>query len=1006
MQSKIFNIKMKIKLLSLLFFITLSFSAYSQKSISNEYPDNLFNQGKEMFLDKNYVGAQNTLTQYLRVAKDRQLISEADYMIAASDYFRGKENSIEILRDHLDKYPETYHRNEISFYVGSSYFSQKDWNKALFWFDQTDVDYLNYADQEDFTFRSSYANLQSGKRAEAARGFEMLTRNSDKYYEAATYYKAYIDFQDEKYDQAVSVFERLKNNPEYAEQSYFFITQSLFLKNDLAAAINAGQDYLNKYPDNNNSAEIYRILGNSYFRTNNIQQSISNYEKYLSREKRPFREDMYQLGTAYSQIGDPQKSIHALQFSASKDDQLGQAAYMLLGQNYLKTGDNTNALMAFDAASRANFDPSIKEVALYNYAMLVHKTSLSVFDQSITVLQRFLQEYPNSRYVEEINNQLASTLLSTNNYQAALNVINQMRSPGRQILEAKQAILFQLGAQDFIDGDYRQAIEQFTESALMGNYDIKTRNEAYFWRAESFYRLNNNRTAISDYQNYITASNPSAENYAVALYNLGYSFFNLKEYNNALSRFREYVSHEKDKNSLRYSDAFNRMGDCYLYNRNFTEAERMYAQASQANNQAAEYADFQRAFVLGLTHNYNGKVSALDAMMRKYSQSQYFDDALYEKGRALIMMGREQDAIAVLSQLVRDYPESNIAPQAGVLLGQSYYNTNNTNQAIQIYKNVAQTYKNTESARMAIQSLEGIYRDINDISSYANFVNSLGSGIVVTASRQDSLTYLAAENVYMKVHNADAANAMSNYLRSYPNGSFAGDAHFAIGTIAYESKNYDKALDEFNRAISAGNARNAAKALALVGEMQYERGNVQESYDAFKQLERIAVNADERSIGQAGILKTSRNNPNEMIQAANQLLANDKTTPEIRNQAFLYRAKAYLETGDTNKAQTDLTEAAKDTRSVYGAEAQYLLAETYYKNRSYDSAERQVIDFMKQNTPHAYWMARAIIVLADTYQAKGDNFQAKQYLESLDANYTGDEADIRDMIKSRLDALK
>lgn len=979
----------------------------AQKSITNELPARLFIQGKEMFLNNNYTGAENTLTEFKQSSKDKSLLLETDYMIAASSYFRGKENAAIVLREYLDTYPESYHRNDICFYIGSSFFKDKEWDKALYWFKQSDVSYLSLNDQEDYTFRSAYSNLQQGNKAEAYNRFSALAKNSNRYYEPATYYKAYIDFHDGNYDEALNVFGKLKNVPEYKEQSLFFITQGQFLKGDLNGAITAGLNYLNSYPDNQNSGEVYRILGNSYYRQGQQQEAISFYEKYLSKTDKPFREDMFQLGTAYSQAGSPQDAIRALQFAASKEDKLGQASYMLLGQNYLKINDNTNALMAFDAASRVQFDPAVSEVALYNYAMLVHKTSLSVFDQSITVLQRFLQEYPNSRYVNEINKQLASTLIATKNYQAALNVIDQMRNPGQQILEAKQTILFQLGAQDFIDGKYDNAIQRFNNCISMGNYDIKSKNEAYFWRGESYYRKNEYTTATKDYQSYISQTTPSAENYTSALYNLGYSFFKEKQYPNSLNSFRQYVSQEKNRQNLTYADALNRIGDCYLYSRNFGEAERAYAQASNNNQQSAEYAEFQKAFVMGLQHNYNGKISALDAMIRKYPESQYVDDAMYEKSRALVMLNREQDATSVLSQMLNKYPDSNIAAKAGVLLGQSYYNINQTNQAIAAYKKVVDINKNTEEARIALQSLEGIYRDMNDISSYANYANSLGSGVIISTSRQDSLTYLAAENVYMKGRSAEAVNAMKKYLQSHPNGQFTGDAHYYIGIVAYEKKDNSTALSEFNQTVQSGNAKNLSKALLHIGEIQLANNDSQSAYNTFKQLERAAVNAEERNAAQLGILKTAgtSGNNNEIITVATQLLSSDKTSPEVISEARLARAKAYLATSATSKATEDLTKAATDTRSIYGSEAHYLLAETYFKAKSYDKAEQQVLSLMKQGTPHAYWLARAIIVLSDTYKAKGDKFQAKQYLESLNANYTGDESDIRTMISERLASL-
>ena len=73
---------------------------------------------------------------------------------------------------------------------------------------------------------------------------------------------------------------------------------------------------------------------------------------------------------------------------------------------------------------------------------------------------------------------------------------------------------------------------------------------------------------------------------------------------------------------------------------------------------------------------------------------------------------------------------------------------------------------------------------------------------------------------------------------------------------------------------------------------------------------------------------------------------------------------------------------AQDTRNVYGAEAQFILADTYYRWKSYDRAESQVKAFMQKGTPHRYWMARALIVLSDTYRAKGDEFRPNNTLKA------------------------
>ena len=648
--------------------------AHAQKSAYTVMPDRLFSQGKEMFLDKNYVGSQNTLQEFKRLSKDSKLIQEADYMLVSSLFYQGKANAGLLLKDYLDQYPETYHRNQICFFIGTAHFDEKDWKKALYWFSQADMDYLTVDEQEDYSYRMAYSSLQNGERTEAKRLFGLLSRNSKKYAEPASYYLAYTSFQEGEYDQTLPILRRLKNKPEYKETATFFLIQSAFLQGNLNETITEGQDYISSYPDKENSLEVYRLLGNSYYRLGNTSNAIRNYEKYLQGTTVPFRDDMYQLAEAYYQTGDYRNAVNALKNVASTTDKLGQAGQMLLGQSYLKLNDTQNAVMAFAAAARSGFDPAISEEALYNYVMIRNRDGGSAFGEAITASQQFLTEYPQSKYTDEVNSVLATTLLASKNYSTALAAINNIKSPGKQILDAKQVILYQLGVQNFIDKKYDLAASDFNAAINMGSYNTEARNEAYFWRGEIAYRSEDYQAASRDFSTYLTQSSTSGKNYTLALYNLGYTSFQTKNHGKALTDFRKYVSAETNRQSPNYSDALNRIGDCYLFTRNFSEAEKSYSQAAVASPSNADYSDFQKAFVLGLQRNYNGKVSALNNMMSKYPDSEYYDDALYEKSRALVMLNKEAEAAAVLEKLLKDYPKSNLAQKAGVKLGQLYFN--------------------------------------------------------------------------------------------------------------------------------------------------------------------------------------------------------------------------------------------------------------------------------------------------------------------------------------------
>ena len=143
----------------------------------------------------------------------------------------------------------------------------------------------------------------------------------------------------------------------------------------------------------------------------------------------------------------------------------------------------------------------------------------------------------------------------------------------------------------------------------------------------------------------------------------------------------------------------------------------------------------------------------------------------------------------------------------------------------------------------------------------------------------------------------------------------------------------------------------------------------------------------------------------QTIASANQLLSEAKLDPEVHTEALYYRGKALLQSGQTQAALSDLQLLAKDTRTLYGAEAKYLVAWMHYQAKQFDLAEQEILQFIDHSTPHAYWLARSFVLLADVYVATGKPLDARQYLLSLQQNYTVDD-DIQPMIRERLEKLK
>lgn len=985
-----------------------SHMASGQRSYQFDAPNRLFVEGKELFSLKNYSGCIDKLEAYKQHSTDADLIQEADYMLVYSAYEQGRPNAVELLKDYLDVYPASRHADEVNFLIGSAHFGQGEYQKAIFWFNESNIDMLSPEQQEAYCFRLAYSLLQIGDMEKARGYFARIEQIGTKYREASTYYVAYIDYATGKYNNALVEFTRLKDLPDYKERSLYYITQIYFIQNKYEKVISEGKELLASYPDSENNSEVYRIMGNAYYHLGNEDQAINMLSKYVSSTDSPLRGDLYILGVCYYNKGNYSSAVNALGRTVRENDALSQNAYLYLGQSYLKLKDKNNARMAFEAAATSSFDKQVKEAAMYNYALLIHETAFTGFGESVTIFEDFLNDFPNSKYADKVNDYLVEVYLTTKNYQAALNSIDKIKHPSTKILEAKQDILFQLGTQAFTNMELDKAVDLFSRAISLGAYNLESRNDAYFWRGESYYRQGEYNKAISDYRTYLNNTRQrNTDMYALAHYNLGYSYFKLKEYGEALNRFRQYVNLESNQQTPAYADAYNRIGDCLFHNRQFAMAEENYTRAAQLQPSAGDYSVYQKGFLLGLQKDYKGKISVMDRLIREFPESQYVDDALFEKGRSYVLLDNNQTAAASFEQLMRDFPQSSLARKAGVQLGLIYFNDNQPEKAADAYKSVISNYPGSEEAKVALQDLKSVYIELNDINSFAAYANSLGGNVRFEVSEQDSLTYLAAEKLFMRGDNEGARRSLTNYLQTFPQGAFSSNANFYLASIAFAKKDLEEAKRLFSLVLESGDTKFREESWARKAEIEYLDKDYAAAMESFKHLQAVAENPENKEAAKLGLMRCAEltGQPQEALLAANDLLKEPKLSPEIMSEARYVRAKAYISLKQENKALADLKEISKDTRTIHGAEAKYLLAQLYYDNKDDKNAETVLMNFIENGTPHQYWLARGFILLVDIYIRQGDDFQARQYLTSLQNNYKGDD-EIAAMIEDRLGKLK
>jgi TolA-binding protein len=981
-------------------------SLSAQRSASFISPDRLYQEGKLMYDNQNYAGCTEKLLEYKKTANNPDLIQEADFLLAASGFYEKKGNAGLELKYYLDKYPVNRHRDEACFMIASSHFSEKEYGIAIFWFAQVELDNLSDEQQEDYAYGLGYSYLETGNKAEAKRLFSLLKTNSSRYETAATFYLAYIFYTENDYSQALSLFNQLKDLEKFKPDVLYYMTQIHFAQGRFIQTINEGTNLLNNYPSNEYNVEINRLVGLSYYHESDYPNTIRFLGRYVSSAQHPQAEDLYILGLSHYFQKDYVSAIEQFSLSNPGHTALGQNTYLFLGQAYLNNGDTNNALRAFESASRLDFDPQIKEASLYNYAMLLHQNSVSAFGESVTVLENFLNTYPNSIYTDKVNDALVDVYLTTKNYDTALTSIAKIKNPGTKILEARQKIYFYLGTVLFTNGHYDEAIANFTQSISAGNYAANERDESVYWRGESYYKKGDYTQAASDYQAYLNTSRPSAGLQLLATYNLAYCAFNRQQYSAAENGFLRFIRQEKNRTAL-LADAYARLGDCYFNGRQFSHAENAYNNAISTMPSAGDYSLFQKGIVMGLQKNYTGKIAQMDRLAADYPQSPYLTDALYEKGRSYVLLEDNKAAIEAYQSLCNRFPESNNARKAGLQIGLLYFNDNQPQNAAQAYKKIIEKYPGSEEAKVAVQDLKSVYFDLNDVNGYAEYVRSLGGAVRFDVSEQDSLTYLAAERFFMRNDAKQAQASMLNYLQSFPSGAFSTNAHYYLGQMYYLDKKHLLAKEEFEKVLQAGNNQFTEEAVARLAELQYNDNEYDKALLSYERLQNTAESKKNKDAGALGIIRTAAqlNKPTPVVTAANLLLKDETADPAVKEEAKYFRAKAFAELGEKALAEKDWQDLSKDTRTAFGAEAKYLLAQYYFDNKQANKSKELIQDYIRQGTPHAYWLARSFILMSDIYAAENDKLQARQYLESLKNNYTGKNDDIIERINTRLTTL-
>jgi len=902
--------------------------------------------------------------------------------------------------------------------IGDYYFNQKQYDKALTYYDLAPTG--SGAARDEIRFKQGYAYFVTKKFGLAKTAFMPLKDNArSQWYEPANYYYGCCAFFEGKYDEAAKAFTRAESSPKYKANVPHYLTQIYAAQKNWDKVISYGTPRAND-ANVKNRAEINQLVGQAHYEKGDYKSALPFLE-FAAKNGAPLRPaDYYQLGYAQYQNGLYKPAIQNFEELSKQDSLLGQNGLYHLGDAYLRVKDKNskfNARNAFGKAASMNFDKSVKEDALINYAKLSYE--LKYDRDAIEALQRIS---PQSKYYDDAQALMSEVFLNTRDYDRAVSTLENVKNRTARLDATYQQVTFLRGLQLYQSNQKDEARRYFNKS-LEFPINKRTAILCSFWLGSISHDAGEYAVSKQHMSSFFSAAKPYAadlpeeSNLNMCNYVQGYNNLKLKDFKAANVNFRAAVDGFKKsgtKNeqirSAVLGDAVLRAGDCYFKNNQYSEALTMYDEAVKKKYEGFEYALFQKAVIRGLQGNKEDKILALESLVEDYPNSRYTDEALFQLGDTYFEMERYDRAITPFRRIVSDFKgKSNLINQSLLKLGLISVNQGSSRVAIDYYKQVFAGNPEPEECKQALDALREIYvKDLGDPEGYNRFVETVpncGGAIKPGQTGSGEATaFESAEYQYNQGRYEKAIELFTNYLAKYPTGTNVLAGYYLRGESYSALKQFEKAQKDYASVIGKGNSKHYPKAaekaslIALNTTKDYGQ-----AFEYARKWEDAAVTENSRFDAQLVALQAAykTNNSVAVGEYANKVNQSRLANQEQLAVANFYSGKMAYDKGEYTRAYPALQSVTENSTTELMAEAYHYLSQILYRQRKYGEAEEMITEANKASAGYDDWIARNLILLSDVYADQGDKNSAMAALEGIIDNYTGDDKSIMDTAKQK-----
>jgi TolA-binding protein len=988
-------------ILIITFLLLASVAVNAQKT--KVYTDEIstFDQAKMLYVKKQYVPAIRAFRNFLKYNPGPNFSYEANAYIGLSRLKLDKKNASRDLANFLRNEPEHKLNTEITYELGLYYFAKGKYKRALKYLDKINETDISKIQRDELAFKQGYSYFKNKEYQNAKQQFKKIMNGDGKYSIEASYYYGYQCYILKDYACAIVTFTKIGDKGPKTMQLY--LAQIYYEQKEYNTAYETVKNLSLKSQED----EIYLLKGKIQYQLGNKNIALSFFDKYKGDIKALSSDELYQFADANFGESKFKKSTQYFILISNEDSEIGQAANYQLGVSDVKSGQKERALNAFAEAKRKSFDTEITEISAYNYAKLA--AELQKNSTAIGAIKEFLDDYPYSKYRNDAKNMMADIFLSTKNYKAAIEVLEDIGSLNENSKKAYQELTFHRAEELFLNKEY-EAADVFFKKSQKYPEDKRLEAFSYFWRSQIAFKVDDYQESINLMNRFMSSSgSQKSKNKTYGYYSMGYNYFKKKDYpkaQNYFAKFREYETYTETSKDI-YLDNTQRLADCYFLNRQYNEAIEAYGFIIKNDYSSSDYSLFQQGMLFGLQERHSEKIRTLKKIQNDFPRSIYIDEALYQTAREYMSLKNYSTAESIFNVIISQHDYSPYLPDSYLKLGLINYNQKNDDAALRYYKTVVERFPKTTSSQEALSFIEIIYNNLGTPQKYFKYAEDQGASVRMTA--QDSSIYENAMRIYKSDNFEGASNELANYIKRFGNdGYFIIPANFYKAECDFYTDKEDQALSHYAYVVDQGRNEFTEKSLIKLSSTYFYRKNYTKALENYIQLEPISSSKSTFISSIMGQVRSHYllNNYDGAKQKAIQLLPIENVPKENLVEANMVLGRIQLKDSNLRTAKSHFDYVITESRNELTAEAIYHRASILYSQNKLENSRNDIYALNDDFSAYEYWVVKGFILLSDIYVKEEDYFQAKATLQSIMDNYDNEEDGLLNACRTKLKEIE